>query len=321
MFRTMVARSFFPVCVAFGLTKRYYEAHRKEREMAGLRTFLLGLTPPESVGRFCVRVGSVPRIILKGGMYELLYRFKDPCGVSTYVLNLDHAIWKLPVPEWRERVLAAAKDVGVRVLPLSERALKSAMDRSGERHPRLIVREGYEAVFTLGDNYYLSGYDQQEDPPLYFLCQLPGPASSVTEARESLKPESVKSALANGVRVQRQGDLFFIATGMSDEDVTDYMPSWRDFTKPLYGTAHTATCVVQLPSGVMIASGIVRHKPDLIGRKGPADHTDLHLGHGWWLVARNTVPAIAKKPEMDAAGEGTQFVEAPPFSDPFWAYT
>lgn len=295
----------------FGLTRHAYRKNRDASENDGLRKFLLGLTPSESGCRFWIQ-GGPPKLILSGGSYELLYRFKNPDGAPVHVLNMDHPLADLPVPEWRKRVLEAAAAVRVEVLPLSERALISAMRGAGQLHPRLIVREGYEAVFTLGDQYYLSGYDRQEDPPLYFLCQLPGPASSVSEARDLLQPPSVKEAIANGVRVERQGDLFFIATSMSDEDVKGYAPFWWGFTKPLYGTAHTATCVAQLPGGVMIASGIVRHKPDIIGETRNADHSDLYLGHDWHLVARNTVPAKPTRPEPKAQ-------EAAPFSDPFWA--
>lgn len=325
-----------PIRVAFGMTRGAMRRTRDDRENAGLRQFLLGLAPNDSGCRFWIQ-GGLPKVILSGGSYELLFRFKD-----AYVLNMDHPLADLPVPEWRKRVLAAAKDVGVEVLPLSERALQEAMRAAGSLRPCLVIREGYEAVFTLGDNHYLSGYDRQEDPPLYFLCQLPGPASSVPEARESLKPQSVREALANGVRVERQGDLFFIATSMSDADVRRSGGLWwgatsNPSTTPLYGTAHTATRVAQLPSRVMLASGIVRHEPAIIGDTRNADHAPLVLGHpDWWLVARNTVPAAAKLPEPKApdtakhsAGEETLFVDvsqfsaqgAPPFSDPFWAYT
>lgn len=302
-----------PMRIAFGLTCGAVRRVRDERENDGLRKFLLGLSPTESGCRFWIQ-GGPPAVILSGGAYELLYRFRGPDGDPTYVLNMDHPLADLPVPEWRKRVLAAAKAVDVEVLPLSERALQSAMRATGENRPRLIVRQGYEAVFTLGDDYYLSGYDHQERPPLYFLCQLPGPVRSVAAARESLKPESVKEAIANGVRVERQGDLFFIETSLSDEDVEGYAPFWWGCSKPLYGTAHTATCVAQMPSGVMIASGIVRHRPEIIGQQRKADHSDLYLGSGWWVVARNTVPATARRPEPQAR-------EVPPFSDPFWAYT
>ena len=296
----------------FGLTRRVYRKTRDASENDGLRKFLLGLSPSESGCRYWVQ-GGPPKIILSGGSYELLFRFRDPDNAHVYVLNMDKPLADLPVPEWRERVLAAAANTGVEVLPVSERALASAFTDAGTRRPRLVVREGYEAVFTLGGAHYLSGYDQQENPPLYFLCQLPGPASSVGEARESLKPQSVKEALANGVRVQRQGDLFFIATEMSDDDlriITD-----DEYSSPLYGTAHCATRVVQLPTGVMLASGVVRHKPE--GRA--PDHLDLALGGGWWLVARNTVPAERRTQQERPATTPVVARQVANFSDPFWA--
>lgn len=298
-------------------TRRRHRKTYAESEMAGLGEFLSGRIPTESGCRYWV-FGE--RLVLSGGSYDLLYRMKDDTGSPVYILNMDHPIANLPVPEWRERALTAAENVGAELLPLSETAFRKACDETGTDRPRLIIREGYEAVFTLADRYFLSGYDRQETPPLYFLCELPGPASSVSEARESLKPQSVRNALSHGVEVKRQGDLFFIATPISDEDIKmDGGSPAGPHTTPLYGTAHTATRVSLLPNGVMLAKGIVRHLPSIIGQKREPDHADLALGPGWWLVARNTVPAAPSRLAGARIDNPISRGEVP-FANPFQAY-
>ncbi len=68
---------------------------------------------------------------------------------------------------------------------------------------------------------YLSGFDSNEPAPLYFLAELPrgAAAGSVGAARDSLAPRAVHAAIARGREVQRQGDVFFIRTELSDIDI------------------------------------------------------------------------------------------------------
>ncbi len=68
---------------------------------------------------------------------------------------------------------------------------------------------------------YLSGFDANERPPLYFMAELPRGAAvgSVEAARESLAPRAVHAAMARGREVERQGDIFLIRTDLSDIDM------------------------------------------------------------------------------------------------------
>lgn len=264
-----------------------------------LREFLRGKDPDGYVGGAYARPASgynkYARVVLSGGGYDLLFRIPGE-GSATYLLNMDHPIAPLPVETWRAGASVAARDVGVELLPVSETAYRQVAVE--ERAPRLVHREGFEAVFTVSDDtetkYYLSGYDAQESPPLYFLCRLPHGVATVDEAREALKPDSVRTAAASGATVKRQGDLFFIETGLDDNDVKlagKVIGDGENGDRRLYGTAHYADAIAQLPRGVLLAKGTVGHAPRLTGQNRGPDHHDLILGNVWWMVARNTVPA------------------------------
>lgn len=275
-------------------------------ELRFLRAFLRDENPDgPSINHggvyFCRASSYNPaRAVIGGAGYHLLYRLEHE-ATPTYVLNLDKPIMSIPIDQWRAKTSASARDVGVELLPVCYTAYERV--RVDGVNPRLIHRNGFEAVFSVGDKFYLSGYDEQEDPPLYFLCRLPHEVATVTEAREALKPESVKIAETSGASVLRQGDLFFIETELDDSDVRLAArkvvidpASWADEGEKqriLYGTAHYADTVAHLPSGAMLAKGTVRHNPRVIGQHRGGDHSDLQLPDGWWLVSRNTVPATA----------------------------
>lgn len=64
---------------------------------------------------------------------------------------------------------------------------------------------------------YLSSFDQNESPPLYFLAEVP-PSSkprTVESALDALAPRAVHAAMARGRHVARQGDIFFIDTELT----------------------------------------------------------------------------------------------------------
>ncbi len=67
---------------------------------------------------------------------------------------------------------------------------------------------------------YLSSFDTNENPPLYFLAQCPrGAGDTVETALDSLAPRAVHAAIARGRHVTRQGDIFFIDTELTREDL------------------------------------------------------------------------------------------------------
>jgi hypothetical protein len=61
---------------------------------------------------------------------------------------------------------------------------------------------------------YLSSFDTNEPAPLYFLAEIPRDAGAATveTALDALAPRAVHAALARGLDVRRQGDVFFIPT-------------------------------------------------------------------------------------------------------------
>ncbi len=163
------------------------------------------------------------------------------------------------------------------------------------------VNDQFESVFALDDRYYLSGYDTQESTPLYFLCRLPGAVETIDAARESLKPASVKAALAAGIEVVRQGDIFAIKSDLSFTQLQEMGARRQPVgdNTPIYGTAHTAPELLRLPGGVMLAKGYLAHRPSILGQSRSADHSPRPLGGelpagdgGWWRLTRNTVPVF-----------------------------
>jgi hypothetical protein len=205
-----------------------------------------------------------------------------------WLLNLDHG--RTMSDEREDEMRAWLNEIcaenGVdNLIPVSERAFGTFIRTRSK--VRRVARDGYECVFTIDNRYYLSGYDTQENPPLYFLCSLPKSAYTVAHAREVLKPMSVVIAESKNLEVKRQGDLFFVRTEMqTDEHLVG---------RSLYGTNHRAAKSVTLPSGVMMASGQITHRPPA---RTP-DHKTITL-EGWWIVARNTVPATAQQPAVQA---------------------
>lgn len=79
----------------------------------------------------------------------------------------------------------------------------------------------FTAVGSDGERHrWVSSFDQNERPPMYFLAQLPdkGGIRYLTHAIRLLAPEIVHKARAEGRRVFRQGDVFFIETKLTDAD-------------------------------------------------------------------------------------------------------
>jgi len=62
---------------------------------------------------------------------------------------------------------------------------------------------------------YLSSFDTNESPPLYFLAEVPhGAGDTVETALDALAPRAVHAAIARGAEVLRQGDIFLIPTAL-----------------------------------------------------------------------------------------------------------
>jgi hypothetical protein len=171
----------------------------------------------------------------------------------------------------------------------ADRAGKVAWDHRREQVSSNVRNERMPITVTRWATF-LSSFDYQESRPLYFLCELPYGAKpgTVDEAIEALKPPEVVAALARGLKVVRQGDLFAIPTKLTKRQIRR-MRGRQDFTKRLrvLGTNHSVTEGVVLKGGAVLGRGIMRHEPE--GWR-PPDHAKQKLGDTWHLLVRNTVP-------------------------------
>jgi hypothetical protein len=237
--------------------------------------------------------------------HELAYRFANPDGSLFVMLNLDHFGGFFEggflARRLRRMIDRAVTRDGVPVFPVPYLAWGRVW-RQGAVF-RIVERRRRECVFTRDQEYYLSGFDTNETPALYFLTQLPRPVASIKEAREALKPQSVIMAERAGRVVYRQGDMFAIPTLLTTGDIEAMggtIIAGQDHKNPacrLYGTAHTADRVASLPDGTMLAYGWLHHDPGLIREYREPDHKALRLkSNRWHVVAKNTTPMVTDTP-------------------------
>ncbi len=241
------------------------------------------------------------------GGYNLAHWYND-----TLILGLDFA-FELPdesMNQLRDIVYTAMEEEGLDFIPLSHNAF-SRIRVAGDT-VQLVERDGRQCIFSgavrrsmvrdgswvhedSDRQYYISGFDANEDPPLYFLARLPHEVTSYKDAIEALKPESVKLAEAKGLEVLRQGDMFAIPTNYSTNDllkkgavIEEYKANARLVPScSLYGTAHCAEKMARLPDGTQLGRGMLMHRP---GIRRP-DHRDLPLpSPKWYIIVKNTVP-------------------------------
>jgi hypothetical protein len=138
--------------------------------------------------------------------------------------------------------------------------------------------------------YFLSAFDENEAPPLYFTAEMPkgsGP-QTVAAAREALKPAEVIMAEADGATVLRQGDVFAIAhPGLLTRD----LPGPSQQQALVLGVNHRAT-EVRVKDGRTYARGFLRQN------RTPAEHHAVELGDRktWHHLLRNTVPWQGGRP-------------------------
>jgi len=134
-------------------------------------------------------------------------------------------------------------------------------------------------------NQYLCSMDERA----YFVAQLGKKADTVKDAFQFLKPPQVEACRSAGVTVVRQGEWFFVDTGMSDREVAR-ANGWtirqlrrvKSSVGPLPRTdpgsnAHQCR-QLRLSDDANLATGCVRHP----------EHRMLRLGKTWWRVHRNT---------------------------------
>lgn|GEM_PF-1789267 len=167
--------------------------------------------------------------------------------------------------------------------------------------------------------YLLSAVDEGS----YFVSELSSPAKSIQEAFGLLKSREVRKAEIKGATVKRQGEWFFVPTGIkTDRDLArainlprlgkvkiDSLPRPKDSVGRSLGNCHR--CFVVEHGSELWARGTVRHQheePRYVsgtqtlsdGRVFPAairdgftyratrEHAALRLGKEWHRVYRNT---------------------------------
>jgi hypothetical protein len=249
-------------------------------------------------------------------------------GEPFIVVNLDHfggpMDGLLITRRLRRLISLTARREGMPVWPIPHTPWRRAVPISPEAKFHLVQRRGRECVFTKtspaytvrqpdpnskSDHpsgygqlfittrypektvYFLSGFDHNELPALYFLTQLPRPVASIKDARDALKPLSVTLAEDAGRKVYRQGDLFAMATKMTEEQIIAQGGVIKPKGCSLYGTAHTADWVASLPDGTQLARGKLYHRPGIIGARRDPDHAPRPLKRRrWHLIAKNTTP-------------------------------
>ena len=135
-------------------------------------------------------------------------------------------------------------------------------------------------------SYFLSGFDHNETRPVYFFCELPQGSEPTTldEAYEVLKPETVKLAEDMGRPVTRQGDIFAVPVTLTKRELRKQGARFEKRGR-LLGTNHEATEVAYLDK-LTLARGVLWHNPEW---RGP-DHRRVRLHDGWNVIVKNTVP-------------------------------
>jgi hypothetical protein len=112
------------------------------------------------------------------------------------------------------------------------------------------------AVFAYNGHFALAGFDERQ----FFVAILPHPVASLNEAYESLKPWDVKDAESMGLKVDRQGEWFFIPQhdGREAREIYNRLEERCCMGN---GNPHIATRGELLREGAYLVTGRVRH-PD-----------------------------------------------------------
>lgn len=253
------------------------------------RVYLSG----EDIG-YSLQYGNVYSV---PGRYPLLMKL----STEDYMLGLDFLfeVRDSILIRLREVLVQALEQVDISYIPVSH----NAFNRLGVllSTVQLVHRAGMQCVFSAIPNtvippdsndqrYFISGFDSNESPPLYFCARLPHKVETYDEAIEALKPNSVKIAEKKGLDVLRQGDMFAIPTKYSTRDLKKM---GAHITTPmfsgLYGTVHITEKTARLPDGTEFGRGFLYHRP----RGRTPDHHDLPLSDAkWYLIVKNTVPVV-----------------------------
>ncbi len=178
---------------------------------------------------------------------------------------------------------------------------------------------GQIVYYVKRTSYYLSAFDYSEPHRPYFMCELPRSIvkdgqrvqvkpKTVEEALDDLMPDEVRQAIASGLEVIRQGDVFAIPTScttkelesravgllkglLSEARVYNIRSKTRDGQKAaVLGTNHAPTHAILTKDGDWYGRGRMYHVPRQSWRQ--PDHRVKELGDRktWFRLVKNTVP-------------------------------
>jgi hypothetical protein len=114
--------------------------------------------------------------------------------------------------------------------------------------------------------------------------------TTVEEAYQALKPETVVLAEAMGREVKRQGDIFAVPAPSVTKRELRAKGARFEKRGQLLKTNHVATEVAYLPGGLTMARGTLYHAPE---RRRP-DHARRTIGSEWHIIQKNTVPVTKR---------------------------
>jgi hypothetical protein len=140
------------------------------------------------------------------------------------------------------------------------------------------------SLFRLGKKYFLFDIDRREiEHGIFnaFLVELPGPAKTVKDAYQSLKPKEVIDAEKRGVNVKRQGEVFFLPTDKEVEP--DKERNWENKIVEKRGVLQAGGNRPNYAQRINEKTGLVSGKVEHSGR----EHAPLIL-KGWFKPVPNT---------------------------------
>lgn len=154
-----------------------------------------------------------------------------------------------------------------------------------------------------GEDYFLCSMDDRT----YFVAQLPGRPRNIQHAFTMLQPPEVRKAIAEGAKVLRQGEWFFVPTGLDDRALAaEYgltqkalREQWSVGPLPLQDEdqSNHHECrqfkSSQYPSRIYVRGKVFHRQSGQFwerqGLKRPlsGEHPTLDLGQQWYLAYRN----------------------------------
>lgn len=138
------------------------------------------------------------------------------------------------------------------------------------------------SLFQNGNSFFLFDIDRVEiEHGIFnpFIVELPRPVNTIKEAYDSLMPLEVRTAMAEGKKVLRQGEHFFIKVAEASKYEADNEDGrYKTARLSAQGNRDHEASRFNEKSGLV--SGLVKHW----GR----EHLDLDLRRGWFKPVPNT---------------------------------